>query len=1156
MARTRVALDAYVEQPDVAAKRMELREALRGLANAVAELAPARFEESRRGGLGELIKRVSGSGYHDLPVAEVDLAQARAHAAGGGAGLYAAMLLVAGWQWPDAPALKDVPAGAREDYVSWLFAVPQGFSAPGQAALYPQRVLQRLEELLRFVRGEPEGENVRHVLSAYLSNSSCIPLYFCEASLRRHYEVRAQLLQCAVVRPARELRPLPRAGRRLRVGFINRHFGSQTETYTTLPMFEQLDPERFEVVLFAHHANGSALEAYAQQRAAAFHLLPEEAGAQVDALRAAELDVAVFGTNVTAVFNEVTRLALHRVAPLQVVNNSSCTTTGMPEIDLYVSGTLTESEAAPEHFSERLGLVAGPAHAFNYEADRQEPTSRWTRAALGLPEDAVLFVTAANYFKIIPEMQRAWAKLLAGVPGSRLLVHPFNPNWSSSYPVKRFAAEFDAVLAEHGVASDRWVLSTMKFPSRSDVKELLSVGDVYLDTFPFGGVNSLVDPLELGMPVIAWEGATFRSRMGAALLRTLGLDELIAGGEAGYLERAVSLAREADRRNEIKQRVADAMGRMPLFLDTLAASDAFGALLETAFDELQRVGRAEFRRQRTPIRVPAPMDAMARINDGVARLEADDPATAAACAREVLGAMPAHPAARHLLGAALLRGGQHVRAVDYFLGAVQHSDGDAPLWHDLAIALCESGRMPQAVQALETSLRIDQSRVEGWTLLAELALNAGNIGLYRDALGVARELAPADERVSALVMRGDAIAGGNDDEGRKHVLLFTDDPEHGGVAQYNHAVLLALIAEGYRVTCAQSKSESPLIEEQRAAGVRHVWIDYDTGREFGRTLGDHATARHILAAMRPDFVLFSNCCPLSNFAAEEVAKETGVPFAIVVHFVGAYLAQNFAGYIPALGRVYRAASDVVAVSAENLRLLRSHFDLPCDRGRVIYNGRPERFFMARDPENRARLRAEIGVPEEAMLCLTTARLAAVKGFEHQLRALASLEGTPVFRRLHFAWAGEGEQRGELEAQIARLGFGSRIHLLGHRWDVADWYDAADVFVLPSYIEGMPLSVMEAMAKGLAVAASAVSGTPEALGDTGRLLADPARDPAGTERDLAAALSEWAADSEMRERMGAASRERAIALFQEARMTCDVLDLVAGAILVPSAALND
>ncbi|HVU23664.1 MAG TPA: glycosyltransferase [Opitutus sp.] len=1117
----RAALAAYADEPAAEIAREQLRAALRAAAGVVAnftkpELAGEAGTEARR-----LLAEVIASGAHDAPVTPADLALARRLAAPGAGGLLGAMLLAPAWQWIEAPEFTAVPEEIIGDFAAWTFAAPQGFVTCGQADAYPARALHFMESLLRFARARPGAPAVREAVKAFLG-FSCIPLYFCAESLRRHYELRAQILACATVRPAVELAPRPRAGRRLRVGFVNRHFGPQTETYSTLPTFEQLDPERFEVVLFALVAGGSPLENHARSRAAEFHVLPADPRAQVDALRAAQLDAVVFGTNVTAVFNEVTRLALHRLAPLQVVNNSSCTTTGLPEIDLYVSGTHTETAEAPAHFSERLGLLPGPAHAFNYEADRLEPAGAWTRAALGLPDDAIVFVTAANYFKIIPEMRAAWARLLAAVPGSRLLVHPFNPNWSSDYPVKRFAAECDAALQAHGVATDRLVISSMKLCSRSDVKELLRVGDIYLDTFPFGGVNSLVDPLELGLPVVAWEGRTFRSRMGGALLRELGLAELIATDEPGYLRLAKRLAGDAAWRAALKTAIDDRMGRAPVFLDPLAASEAFGALLETAFDELVTAGRAEFRRRREPVRVAAPADPAAALDAAVEKFAAGEMDDAAAPARAVLGADPANATARQLLGAVLLRTGRAVRAVDYFLGALQQHGHAAPLWHDLAAALAESGRPAQAAQALETSLRLDGSRLDGWLLLAELARGAGNDGLGREAITMAQRLAPDDPRVQAAVTAKAA----------KHILLYTDDPQHGGVAQYNHPVLLALARAGHRVTCVQSASDSPLIAGQRAAGIRHVWLGYDTGREFARTVNDASHAEKIFRAERPDLVVFSDCCPLSNLAARETARTLGIPYVVIVGFVGAYLAKTFASQLPRLKAQYAAARAVIAVSQENLALLRGSFGLAAGHGEVVHYGRPARFFAAGDAERRRRRRAELGLPEQAVVAFTAARLAAVKGFDLQLEAIARLQAEPAAKDLCFIWAGDGDQAAAIQQDIARRGLGGRIRLIGHQWDVAEWYEAADIFVLPSRLEGMPLAIMEAMAKGLPVIATAVSGIPEELGDTGKLLPDPARDAAGVVRGLVETLTAWAGDPALRREAGRRGRERALTMFRE------------------------
>jgi glycosyltransferase involved in cell wall biosynthesis len=699
-------------------------------------------------------------------------------------------------------------------------------------------------------------------------------------------------------------------------------------------------------------------------------------------------------------------------------------------------------------------------------------------------------------------MQQAWARLLAAVPGSRLLVHPFNPNWSSHYPIKRFCAEFDRVLAAHGVASDRLVVSSVRFPSRTDVRELLRVGDLYLDTFPFAGVNSLIDPLETGVPVITREGETFRSRMGAALLRQLGLAELIVTDEAAYHALGVRLAGDPAARAALRTRITAAMERSPLFLDTLAASDGFGSLLEQAYDELAATGREAFRRATRPITAPDVSS-------------------------------PAHRSAR---GHELLAAGQAGRATDYFLGAIQHDEQNAALWRNLADALRRCSRIDEAVQALQTSLQLNPRDAETWRLLADLAQSLGHGELHAEA-----------NTMLAQLTAGLAPAGA-----RPRVLVFTDDPDAGGVAQYNHSLLVGLTVAGCDVACAQTRSQNPLIEAQRQLGVVHHWIPYDTKTEFMRTLDDQATARRIIEAAKPDLIVFSDCCPLSNLGARDAALQLGTPYVVVVGFVGAYLADRFKTVLGRLALHYARARAVVAVSQENLDLLHNRFGLAADAGQVIHYGRPEQFFAPRDEAVRTRLRAELNLPADAVVCFTAARLSAVKGYLYQVLAAKHLVALPGCEKLHFVWAGDGDQRVVLEQAIISAGLTGRVHLLGHRWDMADWYDAADIFVLPSDLEGMPLAIMEAMAKGLPVVATAVSGIPEELGDTGQLLPAAAQNRSALISQLIRTLHLWAGDPALRRAIGEAGRARATAMFRESLMIERAVALIGAQLSLPSA----
>ena len=178
----------------------------------------------------------------------------------------------------------------------------------------------------------------------------------------------------------------------------------------------------------------------------------------------------------------------------------------------------------------------------------------------------------------------------------------------------------------------------------------------------------------------------------------------------------------------------------------------------------------------------------------------------------------------------------------------------------------------------------------------------------------------------------------------RHLVIYTDDPDRGGVAQYNHCLALGLIAAGYRVSIVQTASEGWRVREQRAVGIGHRWIGYDTGREFQRTLVETADAERAFLELKPDLVIFSDCCPVSNIAARHVAVKSGIPFVVVVNFVAAYLAERFKKCLPVLAGQYAKAREVIAVSTENKELLHRLFGLPESKGSVIFYGVPDVFF--------------------------------------------------------------------------------------------------------------------------------------------------------------------------------------------------------------------
>jgi glycosyltransferase involved in cell wall biosynthesis len=168
------------------------------------------------------------------------------------------------------------------------------------------------------------------------------------------------------------------------------------------------------------------------------------------------------------------------------------------------------------------------------------------------------------------------------------------------------------------------------------------------------------------------------------------------------------------------------------------------------------------------------------------------------------------------------------------------------------------------------------------------------------------------------------------------------------------------------------------------------------------------------------------------------------------------------------------------------------------------------------------------------ILLSVGRLRAPKDFLTLVRAVAALD--PGSARLRIA--GDGPDRPALEAEIERLGVGEHVELLGTRDDVPELLAGADVFVLSSDSEGLPMSVLEAMAAGLPVVASAVGGVPEAVrdGETGTLV--PPRDSTA----LAEALRRLVADPALRERLGGEGRQRVDQEFSLERFTREHLEL--------------
>lgn len=171
---------------------------------------------------------------------------------------------------------------------------------------------------------------------------------------------------------------------------------------------------------------------------------------------------------------------------------------------------------------------------------------------------------------------------------------------------------------------------------------------------------------------------------------------------------------------------------------------------------------------------------------------------------------------------------------------------------------------------------------------------------------------------------------------------------------------------------------------------------------------------------------------------------------------------------------------------------------------------PEQF--APNVGDRLSKRRELGISEDATVLLSVGELSVRKNHSVLLEAAAQLP------QLQIVIAGSGPLGDELQAQAERLGIEDRVRLLGYRKDVAQLCAMCDIFALPSWQEGLPVALMEAMASGKTVVCSRIRGNTDLLGSDSALLFDPA-DAADCRRAIRAAMD---CDRSAR---GAENRER-------------------------------
>jgi glycosyltransferase involved in cell wall biosynthesis len=360
--------------------------------------------------------------------------------------------------------------------------------------------------------------------------------------------------------------------------------------------------------------------------------------------------------------------------------------------------------------------------------------------------------------------------------------------------------------------------------------------------------------------------------------------------------------------------------------------------------------------------------------------------------------------------------------------------------------------------------------------------------------------------------------------------------EVGGAQSYV-ASLLPALAERYDVVLA-AHGEGPLRQAAAEAGARFVPLRH-VRRPIRpwRDLAGLVELSRLLRRERPQIL------HASSSKAGVLGRLAAVATRVPIRFFTVH-GWAFSAYSGLPSLLYRVTDRLMAllttvticVSENELAAGLEAGTCSAERSVVIHN--------AVDVTGAPRSRHDRAVPR----LIAVGRLKAPKDFLTLIRAFAGLpEGS-----FEAVIVGEGPDRRAVEAEIGRLGLEERVRLVGERSDVPALLADSDLFVLSSRSEGLPVSVLEAMAAELPVVASSVGGLAELVvdGETG-ILVSP-----GDAEALAAALRRLSDDRDLRRTLGAAGRMRAEALFDLAAFRRTHLELydrqlaLAGAVAKP------
>jgi len=438
---------------------------------------------------------------------------------------------------------------AAEPRWAWaIAALPDLQGDASDVAASRQTFADAIDALSDWYDADPDGRRDRTALAwpfylAYQARNNVALLQRFGALLDRCMDRWRAVEKLPPMTPARD--------GPIRVGIVSAQLHSHSVWHAIVRgWFAHFDPSRIALHGFHLGSQSDSETTWAASRAAGFTAGRRPLRDWVAAIQAFRPEVLIYPA--IGMDNLSANLAALRLAPVQMASWGHPETTGIPNIDCYISAEAFEPPDAEAAYSEELIRLPGLGVAYR-------PPSIVPRApdfgALGIDPSRPIVLCPGTPFKYPADQDAVPIALVRRVPTAQLVFFHAKNNMPLS---SRLEQRLIAAFATEGLDFSAHA-KFVPFQNMESFYGLLRRADVCLDTMGFSGFNLAMHALENGVPFVAYEGAFMRGRLGSGILRLMGLDEMVATGDADFVSIAARSIEDSEYNEAIRSRIASAV---------------------------------------------------------------------------------------------------------------------------------------------------------------------------------------------------------------------------------------------------------------------------------------------------------------------------------------------------------------------------------------------------------------------------------------------------------------------------------------------------------------------------------------------------------------------------------------------------------------------